>query len=278
MWESWWFPGKLGCGGWYFFDRLAESTIIVGGGPSCLATHHGKDMNRSLIAISSTIALSAAPCFATPVEATFIGIDGDAGCDVRVAFRDTSGQLVPMVPTRVFSTEFAGPRAFEIGGEQLRSYSLDVTGETGSGMFENVSLESLLGGPSLLSAWKADALAALSNAYNGGLFQDRVRAAAFQAMIWEIVIDFDGTEESLVLDGTGSRDFMVKGISVLVFEEMKQQVLARIDTTHRFNVYSSPGLESMIVFGDSFSVPLPGASALGLVGLSLVGARRRRTA
>ncbi|MCA9279824.1 MAG: hypothetical protein H6815_09585 [Phycisphaeraceae bacterium] len=204
-------------------------------------------------------------------------MDYDTGYDVRAAYYDVEAPAVPMVPRRTFSTVFAGPRAFELAGHAVQTYSLEVGGNTGSGAFEQVSLESLLAGPGSLAAVKADGLAALGNATNLGLFEDRASAAAFQAMIWEIVLDYDGTEESLDIEGTGSANFMASGIDAAIFEQMKQHVLAGVDTSRCFTVYKADGLENQILFDNpNPSVPLPGVSILGIAGLATVGARRRR--
>ncbi|MBZ0171753.1 MAG: hypothetical protein K8E66_05185, partial [Phycisphaerales bacterium] len=97
---------------------------------------------------------------------------------------------------------------------------------------------------------------------------NREAAVAFQAMIWEIVYDFDGSEESLDLNSGSVRISMIRAP---LFETMKGSAMR-----------GGPGSSLEILTSEHFNdtlrlIPLPSGGAMAGLGLAgLIALRRRR--
>ena len=156
---------------------------------------------------------------------------------------------------------WAGPRSLLIDGQLVRAYASELTNSNGDGIFEQVSAVESLGQA------KTDALNALFAAHNNGTIESRDQTVAFQAMIWEIVYDFDGTEQSLdITDG----NVRVRMIIRSIFESMTSSAMRGGPST--LDVITSNDFNNNILV-----VPLPSTAALAGLGLAgLVSIRRRR--
>jgi hypothetical protein len=103
-------------------------------------------------------------------------------------------------------------------------------------------------------------------------------AAAFQMMIWEIVYDFDAANAATGnLSRTDGNIRFLSGDShfgtvTTIFESLRTQLLAYngVGVTNLAAIVNSGSQDQLLL------IPLPTAGAMGLAGLGLVAARRRR--
>ncbi len=204
------------------------------------------------------LALALTPtAFAEQVEVTYLGSQGNAG---RAAQVSLSGGL-SFNDGSTDKLVWAGTRSFLIDGQLVRAYASELTSSYGNGVFEKHNAVDLLG------ETKTNALNALFASHNNGNIANREQTVAFQAMIWEIVYDFDGTEQSLdITDG----NVRTRLINRTMFESMTSSVMRSGPST--LDIISSDEFNNNILV-----VPLPSTVALSGLGLaSLVSIRRRR--
>ncbi len=216
-----------------------------------------KHARNTFLAVG-VFALSAGVAAADSVYVQDLGANGNVGRGVVVTlsngltFSDGSARRVV----------WAGQRTLLLDGSELDVYSAELTGVRGEGWFESRSAQEALG------ETKADAIARLFGAYDGGRFAGREQTVAFQAMLWELVYDYDGSEESIDMT-SGSVAFGL--LRAADFEAFKASAMRN---------GSKPGVDlvSSDVLNDSFRVvPLPssaGLAALGLLGITAAARRR----
>ena len=214
---------------------------------------------RNTFLATGIFALAAGVAMADPVYVQDLGANGNVGRGVSVtlsnglAFADGSTSRVV----------WAGQRTLLLDGSELDVYSAELTGvKGGEGWFESRTVQETLG------QTKADAIARLFGAYDGGRFNGREQTVAFQAMLWELVYDYDGTEESIDMT-SGSVVFGL--VKAAEFESFKTSAM-------RGGSKSGVGLVSNDPLSDSFRViPLPstaGLAVFGLLGIAAAGRRR----
>jgi len=165
-------------------------------------------------------------------------------------------------------TLWAGQRSIEVNGELVKAYSAELTDRAGTGWHDEMQANEALGG------MKASAIDNLFAATDGGAFVSAEEAVAFQALLWEVLYDYDGSSESVDLH-SGRVAFGM--VDESVFEALKASLGMRGGSDPQLAVISSE------VFGDHFRfggdpriIPLPSAAALTGAGLLALGARRRR--
>ncbi len=214
---------------------------------------------RNTLLTIGVFALAAGSATADSVYIQDLGANGNVGRGVSVTL--SSGLTFADGSTsRVI---WAGQRTLLLDGTELDVYSAELTGlKGGEGWFESRTAQEALG------ETKADAIARLFGAHDGGRFDGREQTVAFQAMLWELVYDYDGTEESIDMS-TGSVVFGL--VKAAEFEAFKTSAM-------RGGSKPGVGLVSSDPLNDSFRiVPLPstaGLAVFGLLGIAAAGRRR----
>jgi hypothetical protein len=207
---------------------------------------------------AGVLALAASAATADSVYVQDLGPNGNVGRGVAV----TLSNGLTFADGSTSGVVWAGQRTLRIDGIDFDLYSAELTGAKGEGWFATQNVSDSLG------AIKADAIASLYGAHDNGRFAGREQTVAFQAMLWEIVYDYDGTEGSIDLT-SGSVAFGL--VKAREFEAFKTSAM-------RDGSKPALGLISSDPNNDSFRiVPLPstaGLACLGLLGLAAASHRR----
>jgi hypothetical protein len=223
-------------------------------------------MKKFVVAAGALAAGLAASAHADTVAITFDGVAGNFGKTVGIAlsngytFADGSSS----------KSVWAGHLSHTIDGEAAKTFCTELNQWAGSGLYDVVEVkEAPSSGP--MGQAKAEAIYQLFNATNGGAdINTHSEAAAFQAVIWEIVYDFDG---GLSISGG---NVSISGVSSSLFNLYKGlATAANGDVTPNVIAYTNDTRQDQL---GTRIVPLPGAAAMA--GLCVGGAavRRRRTA
>lgn len=220
--------------------------------------HH----TRNMLLASGVLAIAASAALADSVYVQDLGTFGNVGRGVSV----TLSNGLTFSDGSTHRNVWAGQRTLRIDGLDRHVYSAELTGIKGEGWFETQSAHDALG------TVKADAIARLFGSHDSGRLAGREQTAAFQAMLWELVYDYDGTEESIDL-GRGNVSFrFVNGGQFDAF---------RTTATRGGSKKTGVDLFCSDSHNDSFRiVPLPssaGLAGLGLLGIASIGRRRPTT-
>ncbi len=211
------------------------------------------------------------------------GLAGIASADtVNVIYNGTTGNLGRNVTVTLSggnyfqngassSTVWAGQYSHNVDGIDFKTYCTELTQWAGSGVFTKVALSDAPQPGSGMGQLKADAIYRLFNATNKGVdINTSAKAAAFQAVIWEIVYDYNGTETD-INKSMGNVKFGT-GINAGLFSLYAGYATAQSgDTTPRVIAMTNDTRQDQILV-----VPLPGAAAMAGVGLLGLTTRRRR--
>ena len=210
---------------------------------------------HGIIVLSGVVGAAVAGAHA---ESVYVQVQGDnVGRGVVVSL---SGGLT-FADGSTTGTVWAGERSLLVDGQLVRAFSAELTRANGDGWYEERPV------PTGMSNEKAQAIGALF-AVHGDSFANVDEAATFQAMLWELVYDFDGSDRSIDMAG-GNVTFGV--IDGALFDVMKNTAL-------RGDPRGSVALLSSEAYNNQFRVvPLPSGAALAGLGLiGLVGRKRRR--
>jgi len=220
-------------------------------------------MKRLYNILASTIVVvgAAAAVHADSVYVDMQGTQGNPGRGVWASL--TNGLSFWDGSTK--KTVWAGPRSMTVDGQLIKAYSVQVDARATDGWKQVFSLSDAL------DIQRAQVLSGLYASQNNGLFSSRKKVVAYQALIWEIVYDYDGTSQSINLH-TGS--LQIAGIKSNLFASMKNTAMR-----------GGPDANLRVISGDAddgqiLVVPLP--SGFGLAGVGLLGlwstTRRRKKA
>mgnify|MGYP007043492238 CR=1 FL=1 len=225
-------------------------------------------MNQKILAIvAAGVATTAGVANADSVNITFDGISGNLGGTVSVSlygglqFGDGSSH----------KSIWAGQLSHTIDGQATKTYCTELTQWAHGGVYDVVDVADAPNtGP--MGQTKAEAIYRLFNATSGGSDIDSAnKAEAFQAVIWEIVYDYDGTEAGI---STGSGNVRMTGLSSYWFGVFRGIAAdAQGNITPTVTAYTNECYQDQL---GPVSVPLPGAAAMAGVGLAGIGIRRRR--
>lgn len=222
-------------------------------------------MTRSILASAAAASLSAA-AWAGPVPVSFQGV-GTQGHSVKVHLANGYTLGNGLTSANVW----AGEMRFSVDGANVITFCTELGQFAGGGMFEHAPLASAptsLGG---MGAAKAQAIYALYNANNGGVFSVKAHAAAFQAMIWEITYDYTGDASSLNIAGPSTGNLRIDNVDIVFFDKLRSDVAQSLNTFASVHALVHEYLQDQIV-----AVPMPSAASLGFVGGLVLAARRRR--
>jgi len=157
---------------------------------------------------------------------------------------------------------WAGERSVLVDGQFVRAFSGELTSTNEDGWYEQGIVR---GGP---SEAKAQAIGALF-AGHGDNLSGSDEAATFQAVLWEIVYDFDGSDRSIDMAGGKVSFGLIDGA---LFDSMKRTALRR-------DLNTSVALLSNDTHNDQFRIiPLPSGAGLAGLGLFAFAPWRRRRA
>ncbi|MBK7405898.1 MAG: PEP-CTERM sorting domain-containing protein [Phycisphaerales bacterium] len=204
---------------------------------------------------------------AESVNVVYEGISGNLGQTVTVSL---SGGLFFQDGSSSHGV-WAGQLSQSIDGVSAKTYCTELTQWAGSGVFDVVSLDQAPQPGSGMGQTKAEAIYKLFNGTNRGAdVTTNAQAAAFQAVLWEIIYDFSGQESDLSVAG-GKVQF-ASGVNASLFNGFKALATAA-------NGDVTPTVTAMVndTRQDQMRVvPLPGTAAMATLGLFGIASRRRR--
>ncbi|MBZ0171752.1 MAG: hypothetical protein K8E66_05180, partial [Phycisphaerales bacterium] len=149
---------------------------------------------KNTVIVTCVLAGAASLAAADSVNIVHNGHSGNLGQNVQIQL--TGGLFFQDGGSN--HNVWAGQISNTIDGVDAKTYCTELTQWAGSGVFDIVSVDNAPVPGNGMGQTKADAIYRLFNATNRGAdIVDSSQAAAFQAVIWEIVYEFDGNESSV---------------------------------------------------------------------------------
>jgi hypothetical protein len=228
-------------------------------------------MRRGIWVCAVGAAAVGGAAWADPIDVTFVG-KGPLGHNATVELDGAAGLAFQNGASKL--TVWAGQLVHRLdSGPSFLTFCTEIEQWAGSGQYTLTTVPNAPKPGAGMGQAKADALYALYNATGGGQVSTNKQAAAFQALIWLIVYDFDGSDSN-TLD-LNSGNVKISGIDSSAFNQLKGLVLdsGRDTSMGNLRVLSSPDRQDQLML-----IPLPGPAALAGLGLLGVALRRRRSA
>ncbi|MBL8764899.1 MAG: hypothetical protein JNM07_11580 [Phycisphaerae bacterium] len=113
--------------------------------------------------------------------------------------------------------------------------------------------------------------------YNGAAerqYESNDKAAAFQLLIWEIVYDYNGSSLSSIDYSVGALRFTNLGSGVVTWFNTFKALLGQHTVALYLRAATNDTKQDQLIRIPT-QVPLPGSIGLGIMGLSVMGLRRR---
>ena len=210
--------------------------------------------------------------------------DGHSDNSVNVTFNGTStyGGTVGMTLSGDLHFQdgsssrngYAGQLNNTVDGAAFKTYATEITQWAGSGEFQVIDLAQFStdseDDESQAGEEKADAIYRLYNSTNrSDDINTNAKAIAFQAVIWEIIYDYDGESASDISLTKGN--LAMTGVDSTLFNLYKGFATSSASEDIHVIVISNEDNQDQIL-----SVPLPGAAAMAGLGLLGLTTRRRR--
>lgn len=222
--------------------------------------------------IAALLAPIAATAVASPVNVKYLGT-GTHGGTVRAVFNDAS--LASQAGWSSASL-WAGALKFDINGSIFQTYCTELTQYVPSRnqptVYDQRSIASAtVPGPALGTA-KANAIDTLFfHGYN--LVTSGAKAAAFQALVWEIAYEYDGSLNSL--NTASGRLSFTSGVNQNHFSFFKNLIASPARQGYAYAI-TNPDAQDQIVYDPrvAVSIPLPPAALAALPIAGFFAARR----
>ncbi len=222
-------------------------------------------MNRPFRVVAvGTVMLLASGSLADDVAISFGGISGNYGHGVNV----TLGGGLTFGDGTTSKYVWSGQITHTVDGVDYKTFCTELTQWANSGQYDIIEVGAAPASNPMGGA-AADAIYRLFNATNGAADIDsNAKGAAFQAVIWEIAYDFASG-----LD-LASGLVQITGVSQTWFDAFVAMALdPQGDTSATVIAYSNDQWQDQLGVRP---VPMPGAAAMGGLGLLVLGNRRRR--
>ena len=202
---------------------------------------------------------------ADTVNVVFGGISGNYGKSVDIQL---SNGLKFGDGSSYKSGIWAGQLTHIIDGVSEKTYCTELTQWAHSGIFDIVDVEDAPKPGSGMGAEKAAAIYALFNSTNRAQdINTNKEAAAFQAVIWEIVYDYEGSNSDFNISAGSVK---ISGIDSALFNLFKGYAQSG-STAASVVAISNPNYQDQLRI-----VPLPSAAGMAGLGLLALSAKRRR--
>ncbi len=222
-------------------------------------------MDRTVrIAVIGCLALPVCGALGDDVAISFDGISGNYGHGVSVSL----GGGLTFADGTTSKSVWSGQISHTIDGTEFKTFCTELTQWAHSGTYDVIEVGDAPASRPMGGA-AADAIYRLFNATNGAADIDsNAKGAAFQAVIWEIAYDFaSGLDLSSGL-------VQITGVSQTWFDAFAAMALdPQGDTSANVIAYTNDQWQDQLGVR---MVPMPGAAAMGGLGLLAIGSRRRR--
>ena len=218
-------------------------------------------------ATAAVLCMLSGSALAETVDVEFLG-RGSRGSNVTVSLHNGLSFADGSTSRRLW----VGQLRHSIDGETYDTFCTELTQWAGDGQFEVTNVKDA---PSSIDGMGEVKAQAIRNLFSSSTldFSSNSAAAAFQAVIWEIVYDYDGSSESISSTDLEVGNVRFDSIHSRLFNEFAQAAFggAAENLGTQVRAIVNPNYQDQLV-----AVPVPTAALLSTPVLGLVAARRRR--